>query len=291
MSYWSSNLLHAVTISWHGFGGETKAAIIGAFATLLAAFAGFSAIVLQMRSQGRHSRATIIETERRKLKAGLYEEAVLVCRSVADAAINLSTELRMMKMQLEAASRARAADLDFQVPLTRFPKLAASYTIFSDAALRLMFLVETRRIIDPGIIVFRTAFGTVLHDTGDLMFSQFVAQVMPVLPVEAPNGSLYNYTPPALEGVLAIGKLVERFIGSLDDAVAYTEDFLVEMQNLLLGDLFGTHLKHRQPLDPSQKVIRLDQAEALESWFRCNTPWGQNCEQAEEEARARFASR
>ena len=289
MPDWLTNLLQAVMISWHGLGGETKAAIISAVATLSAAFAGFRAIILQMRSQGSQSRAAIDETERRKLKVGMYEQGVLVCRNVADMAIALSTQLRIMKTQLEIASRAQETGLDFQVPSSRFSNLLTSYAAFSEAVFRFIFLLENRRIIDPDIIIFRTAFSTVMHDANDLMYSQFVVHVMPMLPIDPPSGSLYKYSPPSLRGALAVGKITDQLIGSLSDAIAYTEDFLIEMQNRLLGDLFGTQLRHRQPLDPAQKVIRLDQAEALESWFRRETPWGQNCERVEAETRASFA--
>ncbi len=253
MPNWLTNLLHTVMISWHGLGGETKAAIISAAATFFAAFAGFSAIILQMRSQGSQSRAAINETEQRKLKVGMYEQGVSVCRSVADTAIALSTQLRLMKVQLEIASRAQKAGLDFQVPSTRFPNLIESYAAFSDAALRFVFLVETRRIIDPDIIIFRTAISTVIHDTGDLMYSQFVVHVMPMLPIESGSGLLNKYSPPSLEGASEIGKITGQFIDSLSDAVAYTEDFLIETQNRLLGDLFRAQLRHRQPLDPAKK--------------------------------------
>ncbi len=48
------------------------------------------------------------------------------------------------------------------------------------------------------------------------------------------------------------------------DVVAYTEDFLTEMQNALLGDLFETQLPPRQPLDPNRRVVTLECAEELE---------------------------
>jgi hypothetical protein len=287
---WLSNSPIAWAIGGQSFGVEIRSALIGGFATFGAAIAGFGAVILQMRSQGRQARAAIIETERRKFKANMYEEAVLVCRDVADSAIELSNRLRTMMMHVEIASRAQAAGLNFQVPPTRFPELTASYATFSDAVLRFVFLIENRRFIDERIVVFRTALFTVLHDTSDLIFSQFMAHVLPALPVEAPDGSLFPYNAPSIEGALTVRSLSERFIDALQDSIAYTEDFLVEMQNLLLGDLFGMQLGQRQPLDPDIKVVCLDHAEELEAWFRKETPWGQNIERVETETRARFAT-
>lgn len=289
MVSWISNLPHWVCVIWHGLGGETKGALVGATATLFAAFAGFGAVIWQIRSQGRQARAAILETERRKLKAGLYEDAVSVCRSVADSAIELSTQLRTMAMHIEVASRAEAVGLGFNVPTTRFQSLTSYYAAFSDAALRFIFLIENRRIVDPRIIVFRTAMSTVLHDTRDLMYSKFVIHVMPALPIEGADGALYPYQPPAIESAVAIKDLADRFIAALDNAIMYTEDFIVEMQNKLLGDLFQTEIAHRLPIDAAKRVVRLDQADELESWFRRETSWGKECDRVESETRARFS--
>jgi thioesterase domain-containing protein len=85
-----------------------------------------------------------------------------------------------------------------------------------------------------------------------------------------------------------ITQLCERFIASLDDAVMYTEDFLVELQNALLGDLFGKAVTHRKPLDPTKKVITFQQADELEKWFATSTEWGREVARIEAETAARF---
>lgn len=275
---------------WHGFGAETKAAVIGAAAVLIAAFFGFGGLIWQVRSQAKQSREAIIENEKRKLKAGLYEEGADVCRELADAAIELSNQLRMMAMHVEIAARGAAANLAYDLPSARFPKLSTAYGSFSEAVLRFIFLVENRRIVDPRMIVFRTAMNVVLHDTRELMFSRFVTNVMPALPTERPDGELFPYTPPSIAGAEVVRTLSESFIASLDDAVCYTEDFLVELQNHLLGDLFNKVVPHRQPLDPSRKVITLDRADELERWFETSTDWGRKMAQIEAETRDRFSA-
>ncbi len=53
----------------------------------------------------------------------------------------------------------------------------------------------------------------------------------------------------------------------------YAEDFLVELQNALLGDLFAKQVAHRKPLDPTKQVIKLEQADELDQWFATSTDW------------------
>ena len=122
------------------------------------------------------------------------------------------------------------------------------------------------------------------------MFAEFFPIVLPVLPIERPDGQLFPYSPPSLEAAQAVASLVERFDASLGDAGMYAEDFLVEMQNRLVGDLFGHTVAHRAPLDPSKKVISLDHFEELEAWFNMSTEWGRECARIEEQTRQRFSS-
>lgn len=274
--------------AWHGFGDAAKGALIGAAATFLVAVFGFGGLFLQMRSQGRQSRDAVAENERRRLKAAMYEDAVLTCRELADSAIELSTKLRIMMMELEVAAQSSAANQPFNLPAARFPTLASLYGGFSDAVLKFVFLVENRRFIDPRVLVFHTAMSSILHDTSVLMYSKFMEHVMPILPVHAPDGTLFPYHAPPVGSAATVRVLSEAFIDSLDDAVAYTDDFLLELQNCLLGDLFGKSANHRVPLDPKKKVITLDNAEELGQWFEANTEWGRNIQRVEAETAARF---
>lgn len=68
----------------------------------------------------------------------------------------------------------------------------------------------------------------------------------------------------------------------------YAEDFLVELQNILLGDLFGNAVSHRAPIDPNSKVVSLANFNELNLWFNNSTPWGRHCAALEEETRQRF---
>ncbi|MDV3456985.1 hypothetical protein RZN05_08325 [Sphingomonas sp. HF-S4] len=276
---------------WVGLAVELQAALIGAGATAGAAIFGVLAVIAQVRSQGRQSRAAIAETERRKINAALYEDAVLICRGLADASIGLSTKLHIMNMEIEVAARAEAAALAYNLPTARFPMLSALYGEFTDSALRFIFLIENRRVVDPRILIFRTAMSTVLHDSRKLMFSDFVLHVMPALPTDSPDGGIFPYKPPSVEGARAIRAYSDQLIQAVDDTTAYTEDFLTEMQNVLLGDLYGNHLEPRQPLDPARKAVTLDRAQELEAWFTTNTAWGVEAARVEAETRQRFLPR
>ncbi|WP_408589707.1 hypothetical protein [Novosphingobium sp.] len=273
---------------WSGFGAEIKAAMIGAASTVSVGIIGFGGLILQMRSQSKQSRDAIAENERRRLKAAMYEDAVSVCRDLADNAIELANALRMMMLQVGYAAQAHQNGQQYDMPTARYPVLLEKYGQFSDAAMRFVFLVENRRVVDPRILIFRTAISVVLHDTNRLMYSEFVVNVMTSIPVQLPDGSICPYTPPSVQHAEVITQLCERFIAAIDDAVMYTDDVLVEFQNALLGDLFANQVSHRKPLDPAKKVIRLDEAAELDRWFAASTDWGRTNARIEAETAARF---
>ena len=126
---------------WSGFGPETKAALIGAISTVGVGIIGFGGLILQMRSQGKQSRDSVAENERRRLKAAMYEDAVMVCRELADTSIELANALRMMMFQVEFAAQAHPNGQPYSLPAARLPTLSEKYTQFSDAVMKFVFLV------------------------------------------------------------------------------------------------------------------------------------------------------
>jgi hypothetical protein len=264
--------------------------VIGSVTTLMAALFGFGAIIFQMREQGRQSRQAIAENERRKLKASMYEDALLVSRAMSDFAIELSTKLRMMEVQLRAVDRAIKEGNRYLLPSTRLPLLSSIYSQFADAAIKVVFLIENRRIIEPRLLIFRIAISAVLHDITRLMFSDLHVLLLPALPIDGPGGDVLPYTPPHLAEISAIQILNERLLDSLGDAIAYSEDLLVELQNLLLGDLFERSLPPRCPLNPAKKVITLEKSGELEKWFRSSTEWGKAQTETEDLVRFKYSN-
>jgi hypothetical protein len=275
---------------WTGMDSTLEAGVFQDVATLVAALFGFGGVIITIILQGRQSRLAVAENERRRIRAAMYEDAVVICRDLTDASIPLSNDLRIMTLQLVAASRAAETGIDAALPAARFPGLLARYGQFSDAAFKAITLIETRRIVDPRLIVFRTALSTVLHDSRTIVHGEFVTWVMPNLPTDNPAGGTFPYQPPILARVETISQLCDRVIDALGDATAYAEDLLVALQNLLLGDLFKAPVPARKPLDPAKRAVTLDQADALETWFRTTTAWGRETDRVEAETRARFAA-
>lgn len=278
--------LHAI---WSSFGTETKAAVIGAVATAGTGLLGFAAIIAQIGAQGRANRDNIAENERRRLKAQLYEETVSVCAGVSEKVTAFSNLLRLAGQFIEISARTQEMGLPPQIPNSRFPDILKAHAEMVDAAIAFIFIIERRQIVDPRIMVFRTAMNVALHDANAIYNGELVPAAIPILPAELPDGRIV-FDAPTVDAAMAFREIAWRAADAASNISTCVEDFLVEMQNLLLGDLFKTRAAPREPIDPAFMVIRLDQHEVIEQHLSTQTAWGRQAAHYEAEARARIAA-
>lgn len=286
---------HSLLISALGWfsslSSEVKAASVGGIATLIAASLGFGAIVLQMSRQGAHSRATLLEAEARKFKAEMYREGVAAARDMHDSAIEFSTALRLLNVGIAVAANAGTEGRPVPAPIARYPEIAALFQAHHSSLIRLMGLIEERQIIDPRIIIFRDVLSSAGHLSRKLFYEHFTAAVMQLIPINNPaNDGILPYRTPTSGDSAAASHVISQMLEVLSDIGCVSDDLIVDLQNVLLGDLFQTKVHHRQPLDPSHQVITLDRHEELQAFLE-STDWGTKRRQLEDEVRASLTAK
>lgn len=273
---------------WQDLDVSMQAAIVGVGGTALTAIIALFGIAWQLRAQRKQSNEAIAENERRKLKAAMYEDAVKVARELVDSAIALSTPIRITALQVRAIAVAAAEGRQFMPPQTSVPDVLQKWSAVQEAVVRFIFLVEERRFIDPRMLVFRSAMNSVAHDAREAMDGNLFVRMVDVVQHQLSNGEVSQYAPPSIEAAEHFNGASERLLSALQDMQCYAEDFLVELQNILLGDLFGNAVSHRSPTDPDSKVVSLANFDDLNDWFNNSTPWGKHCSAVEAETRQRF---
>lgn len=267
--------------------GQIAAALIGGGFTAGAALLGFGAVAWQVARQGRLSREERRETEQRRFKAELYDDGLRAARAMSERASEFSGYLRNVRMQLELAHGLAAHGQRYAVPTVRYVEIMAKYRAFWDALLSFVALIEERQILDPRMLIFRDMIFARSHDFTLRYPNQFQAALMPALPMDSPNGGTFPYQAPTSELLSRLIEEVELACDVLLDCVCFKEDFIVEMQNTLLGDVFDSRVDHRKPLDPDKRVARLEDFNALQAWIE-TTAWGKHCTTIEAESRERF---
>lgn len=148
------------------------------------------------------------------------------------------------------------------------------------AAIEVIFLVEKYYIVHPDLDIFRTALSAALHDVG-LAFHRLFNFMLTNFPVDAVNksgGEVQNVKVLSETEVQELHLLASAYQNATMDLDCYLMDMRVELQTLLLSNLFPNTVPRRHPADPSRKVISLDPAKVknLRQYFSKNTDWGRN---------------
>lgn len=263
---------------------DIGAAWIQAGGTLLAAAVAVIGIGWQIRAQAALSRQAIIDGESRKIKAEMYADGLRLARQVSNSSIELSTKLNITSVSLGHELQAGGPQPAIPTPTRNFQQLLDLQSQVSSDCLALVFLIEERQVVNPEIIIFRDYLLSKLYDLSSVFTDEFPHHFMYVVPTLA--GDVVHRAPFAPELWAETIASVERALQALSDIEMALEDFNVEMQNLLLSDVFGHNVEHRVPIDPKCQVVSIENAEAIRAAL-ARSPWGRTRQRAEEQARER----
>jgi hypothetical protein len=285
LSYWWVSL----TDSWASLDVQIKAAIIGAIATVVTAGIAAWIVVLQIGREFRQAIHANRNSERLKLKLDMYREVLAISKGAQEGATDLSTDIRVFEATVVAACNVVKQGLKATPPRARAPSSLDKKAQLNDATVELMYFVERWVIIDPRIDVFRKVFfidGRAVDDA----WHKYFAVAMPLMPVELLVGGVQQVTwhPPVDIVVERLRNSGEPLLDCLMDLGSHVADFQVEMQNLLLGELFLHRVPARQPIDPKCTVIELDRHAELTRYFEEETTGGKNIKRVEEEVRQKL---
>lgn len=118
-------------------------------------------------------------------------------------------------------------------------------------------------------------------------------QLLRVLAQQAPDGQTVLYKPlPTPQMMDRIKPLAMAYEDAGMGIGSVVHDFRIEIQNVLLGDLFGRKIPKRQPLDPREIVVSTEPEEIarLEKYFDEKTAWGRMKRETEERVRQTLAA-
>ncbi len=147
------------------------------------------------------------------------------------------------------------------------------------AITKLTTILESNIIIEPKILIFQKAFGSVHYDLMDFYsknsqnFYDYTNKDIVL------SGNEVQTIPPSFIDEKEFSKLklnIKNATEILMDFMCYMIDLRIEAQHLLLGDIFSNRITHRKPLDPSKKVISIENYDELFMYFENETASGKN---------------
>jgi hypothetical protein len=235
---------------WHDLGPQAQGAIFSVGGTIFVAVIGIGVVFLQLQGALRTSRIT----EQMKLKKETYEEIADQCAE----ALKLTNAARTHIWNfLGEARMGSLRNHHHAVVLGKGERCAAQ----SDPAVRavheLGIRVKRWRIIDPRIIIFESAFESVLHEA-----TRFIDRL---------RGRWTGEADVQVQDMITAVRELER-------RLAVTERYMIDletaMQNALLGDLFEKRLPPRISEGPGDIVVTFERYEELDRHFKNETSWG-----------------
>ncbi|MBL0931487.1 MAG: hypothetical protein IBJ15_15395 [Alphaproteobacteria bacterium] len=267
--------------------------VISGMATIVVAVTGVGFAVWQLERQAQNIIRGNRFTETTKRKQEIYKEILSACSAANQAQSDFGSYITSFEFDLRIAQTMASIGQRPSQPRARIEEFVSRNSTLTDATVKLMGTIEQWEIIDLRMNVFRIAFSSALHELSD-EFSEYLKVVLGVMPK---NAAQSNASPSSLNSApvpwhLPPAEIVEEAITrarSLSDKAlnlgSYISDFQVEMQNLLLADLFNSKIPPRKPIDPSLKVITLDCHDELKEFFETKSAWGRSKAAAETRAK------
>ncbi len=242
---------------------------------------------LQNRSNLKLQKENIKDDIKRKFHAEI-EEAVT---KASDLASDLASLLRNV-YHIEYPSIRNSLDNGlvtngFRTTTDNFMKL---YDDTTRAAIDVIFVIEKYEIIQPEIKIFQTAINVALDDMRE-HYLEILREIMTFLPSviidDKGHSRMIAKQFPSVQQMNNFKKTYEVFEEALSHLSNWLYDFRIEIQNLLLGNLFNNKVPYRKPRDKKWLVITTEKenVKKLNYYFENETNFGRNKKRAEDDTK------
>jgi hypothetical protein len=243
---------------WHDLGPQIQQAIIGGviggFFTVLTATIGVLVVAYQLRRQARNAIAANAHSEAMKLKKDIYQTILATCEEADAARMEAATYVRGIPHTIKAATNP-----DAKKGATAFiEKVRGEMYLAAKANAKVMRLIEHWRIVEPRMNIFMLAFGVA---NGDLRSAE---RALDAACEAALNRSSSDESDGSEKLVMEATRGVEV---ALVERAQVIGDFLREMQNALLGELFGRALPVYSPASRKGPAIAFGKEEELYKYW------------------------
>lgn len=273
---------------WAALGVELQAAAIGAGATVISTAVAVLLVRAQIRSSARQSRdATSLQHEQ-AIRIELYREVAVKVGAVEEAEGAATSFCQNVLDTLKRQPWAQPL-AGLQAEIERLHELERQAYAVTGAQAQAMIAIEKWRIAEPRLQLFLTAFNVAAHDIREHA-TALMACGLGILKARVDGGKDVDRALDDHEGGAIIFG-TERLQHALSVAGGYAHDTRIELQNLLLSDIFPHRVPSRVPLDPSMAPLSLDKEAEQLSYFNEQTAWARYCNDAMEQTRAEIVAK
>ena len=184
----------------------------------------------------------ITKQARMGLKVDLYRQVIAAVEKQSEAEQELSTKLRVLNSLIGVWLAPDEFPGMHPTPSKTWVELNELVHKCQREAAELMILIERWQIVDPRLDIFRMAFGVALRDIREAWtpLSHLAGALLAPMPgTPAP-------LKPNKEVLERVKAEAEGLINAASKLSAWVADFQLEVQLLLLSDLFPNQVRHER---------------------------------------------
>jgi len=244
---------------------------------------GFAVIFYQLARQSKNAIEQNRRNESLKLKVQIYEKVIGTCSAAQDAVMQFTNYISVLDLQLLFATNMQGGLVKPRPPSQRYPEYSRLRSQATLGLISVVTMIEQWHVVDPRLSVFRRAIGMGLDSHQKIIFGgpDILVNAMPM------DEFLDQWSPPSAADLARYRARMQIELYEMGRLSAWVGDFQIEMQMLLLAELFPNPVERRDPPDPEQFCIRLDRADEIERVLD-QSDWGRRAIELEAAAWARF---
>lgn len=268
-----------------------QTALIGAGATFITAMLSVALVVWQIKKQAKNALQQNSHNKMLDIKLKVYEELLEVCRTASDSNREFHNFVLRFERDIENFKNLTASGLDWPIPSARGPETIELRYRLSKNLIQIISFAERWQSISKNLELVKLAINVQIHELSEICEQYFdtVTRYMPVASIDSSQGDLLPWVPPTDENEIQIKETTSAISKKLYDIDSLIIDIVREMQNLLVGELFGNQIAPRTPIDPNITVLRFDKHDELNNYYRNETSWGKMANETEARVRAQLS--
>ncbi len=252
-------------------------------------------IIWQVNSQNRANFQLQQETIKNDLERTLHSQIEEKLVKLSNAQLKASSYAHKIYSALQSKCSLSKMGVEFNIQedCTKFAEL--NFKV-SNCVNKLMLVIEQYEIIKPEIRIFITALNATVYDIYK-PFNALHSEACKFIPIDIKyeNVNQINFIKrplPNIDELKKIERLAKNYNSVLLNIATVVYDLRIEIQNVLLGNLFKKKLNSREPGDPKYIVVKTDKKslKKLKKYFYEKTSWGNSIKQAKLRKRPSYRS-